>query len=95
MGDYLTVLRWGIGLGVLAVALESFAFALLSMGPLEGNSHLWFPLNACYFGGVIVAFVAAAFGLVGIASSKRTAPGALPVALAVGAGLLFRLAPYR
>jgi hypothetical protein len=38
-------------LGLAAVAMEAFAFVVL-LSPIPSNSGLWFPLNACYFGGM-------------------------------------------
>jgi hypothetical protein len=95
VNTYRGVLRWGIAVGVLALASEMFAFALLTWGSFASNSHLWFPVNACYFGGIVLAFFAGLLGFFGLAHSGRTLHIVLPFALAASAAIVFRLTPYR
>jgi hypothetical protein len=80
-------------LGLAAVAMEAFAFVVL-LSPIPSNSSLWFPLNACYFGGVLVALAAAISGVAALLRD-RTFRSVIPLALALAAALLNRLAAYR
>ena len=55
-------------MGVAAVAMEAVALVLLLQVP-SGNSAVWFPLNACYFGGILVAPAAIA-GVIALVEQK-------------------------
>jgi hypothetical protein len=80
-------------LGLAALGMETFAFVVLA-SPIPSNSALWFPLNVCYVGGIFAALAAAISGLPALLKD-RTFRSALPLALALAAVLLNRLAAYR
>lgn len=79
-------------MGLAAVAMEAVALVLLLQVP-SGNSALWFPLNACYFGGILVALAAAIAGVIALVERKSW-NAAVPLALAVVAAVVNRLAIY-
>lgn len=79
-------------MGVAAVAMEAVALVLLLQVP-SGNSALWFPLNACYFGGILVALAAAIAGVTAFVEQKSW-DAAIPLALAFAAVVVNRLANY-
>jgi hypothetical protein len=79
-------------LGFAAVAMEAVALVLLLQVP-SGNSALWFPLNACYFGGILVALAAAIAGFIAV-SEQKSWDAAIPLALALVAVVVNRLAAY-